>query len=1240
MMKKLLLMLFLIAIGFAGNAQFSGDFAPGNWSYSSTTVGGDGSVNISGAPSSIILNGSDNDMGGGDEQYSIVIANSGSISFSYTHVNPDIDNAYYIINGVETFIIDSGSGTNSGILVNSGDVFGFKVKNYDNCCGRGVLTISNFVFALVPTITNFPAANGAVGTGITLTDPTSNSAGAFTYSSSNTAVATVSGNVVTPITAGTTTITATQTASGNYTQGSISAVYTISSCTAPAITTQPIAKTVNYGTDTSFSVAATGTDLSYQWKKDNVNISGAIASTLSLTNVGTADGGSYSCVVTGTCGTVTSSVVDLNFNPIPVPTSMYATQIYAGDDKTLANLQITGTAIKWYDAAIAGSVLETTTVLVDGATYYATQTNYGVESTERLPIGVKRISDAEQNLATGSTVANLASTPSTGSKAVWNTAATSGTVLDNTAVLSSGTYYVSQELDKKFVGFSNISDLTIDNAGNIYVFANNVIKKIASDNTITNIAGSEGVNTSVNGTGTSASFSSGSHLTMGSDGNLYVAEVSAVKKVSLPGGVVTTLATGFANFGGGITSDGTGNLYVANTDASRVDKVAESTGAITTIPNAADYRVRAVAVDQANNYLYTALYNLGSGYSYLKRVNLTNNSVTNIGVIGNGKLDGTATTAQFKNITDIAFNNASQTLYVIDDATIRQVDVDLNVTTNSLYAGTTKLAINQTGTTFRATSSEVIQYNGLSNRTAVKVNLQPIVSTFLPANNAIDVVTTNDLKLTFNEAIVKGNGNITIYDAADDSVFETVEVTSSNVIIAGASVTINPSSNLLRSKTYYVLIDEAVFKNSAGNAFIGIASKTTWSFSTELKLFPTVTFANLSKTYGDATFDLAATSNSTGVISYEIVAGGTGSATLSGTNNNLVTLGNEGIVTLKATVAADANYNEGSRTVTLTIAKKAITVTAVAKTKVYGTADVVLTYVVAPNLVGTDVFTGSLSRVVGEDVGTYGIAQGTLSAGSNYLITFLGADFTISKADQQITWNQNLVSDCGSSASIVLTATSNSGLPISYTSSDSNVATVSNGVLNFVNYGSAIITASQSGNVNYNAATVVAMSILNSQPNLIRQQFEDVIFFDNSSNSFTAYSWYKNGVLVTGQTAQYFKDSEVLNGTYYAIATRTDGTVVTSCPLTFSPSIEQEFLKVAPNPVRSDSSYQLFTNINDVKLQNARITIFNLLGAQISDMAINSKTVDMIAPSAEGIYIVRLTLSNGKVLTKNLLVRN
>jgi len=59
--------------------------------------------------------------------------------------------------------------------------------------------------------------------------PTSNSAGAFTYTSSNPAVATVTGRTVTIIADGVTTLVATQAAQGSYTQATIATTLTVSS---------------------------------------------------------------------------------------------------------------------------------------------------------------------------------------------------------------------------------------------------------------------------------------------------------------------------------------------------------------------------------------------------------------------------------------------------------------------------------------------------------------------------------------------------------------------------------------------------------------------------------------------------------------------------------------------------------------------------------------------------------------------------------------------------------------------------------------------------------------------------------------------------------------------------------------------------------------------------------------------------------------------------------------------------
>jgi len=81
---------------------------------------------------------------------------------------------------------------------------------------------------ITPIISFFGNMTKAVTDGpFTITAPTSNSTGAFTYTSSNTAVATVSGSTITIVGLGTTTITASQAADATYNSSSILATLTV-----------------------------------------------------------------------------------------------------------------------------------------------------------------------------------------------------------------------------------------------------------------------------------------------------------------------------------------------------------------------------------------------------------------------------------------------------------------------------------------------------------------------------------------------------------------------------------------------------------------------------------------------------------------------------------------------------------------------------------------------------------------------------------------------------------------------------------------------------------------------------------------------------------------------------------------------------------------------------------------------------------------------------------------------------
>lgn len=100
--------------------------------------------------------------------------------------------------------------------------------------------------------------------------------------------------------------------------------------TAPSITTQPGNATVKVGETATFTIAASGTDLTYQWQIDRndgngwVNIAGATATSYTTSTVNiSCNGFKYQCVVSNSAGTVTSNTAVLtvteNTTPDPDP---------------------------------------------------------------------------------------------------------------------------------------------------------------------------------------------------------------------------------------------------------------------------------------------------------------------------------------------------------------------------------------------------------------------------------------------------------------------------------------------------------------------------------------------------------------------------------------------------------------------------------------------------------------------------------------------------------------------------------------------------------------------------------------------------------------------------------------------------------------------------------------------------------------------------------------------------------
>ena len=151
---------------------------------------------------------------------------------------------------------------------------------------------------------------------------------------------------------------------------------------APIISIEPIDKTVCEGTSADFTVTATGSSLSYQWRKGIVNIPGATTNTLTINPVNAADKASnYNVVVTGSCSlTDTSKNVSLDANLENVITTDPTNQTVCEGSPVSFSVSATGSNLSYQwkkgTATINGATSNTFTI--NTATLNDADLNYSV----------------------------------------------------------------------------------------------------------------------------------------------------------------------------------------------------------------------------------------------------------------------------------------------------------------------------------------------------------------------------------------------------------------------------------------------------------------------------------------------------------------------------------------------------------------------------------------------------------------------------------------------------------------------------------------------------------------------------------------------------------------------------------------------------------------------------------------------------------------------------------------------
>ncbi len=235
-----------------------------------------------------------------------------------------------------------------------------------------------------------------------------------------------------------------------------------------------------------------------------------------------------------------------------------------------------------------------------------------------------------------------------------------------------------------------------------------------------------------------------------------------------------------------------------------------------------------------------------------------------------------------------------------------------------------------------------------------------------------------------------------------------------------------------------------------------------------------ITFdAIAAKTYGDEEFDLAATASSGLDVTYS--SSNTSVATISGSS---VTIVGAGEATITAAQSGSDNYSEAtSVTQTLTVAKADPTIswdnpddisygTALSDTQLNASADVDGTFTYS-QVAGTVLDAG--------DDQTLSVTF-TPDDTDNYNSANASVTISVTQAGQSITFDAIAAKTYGDEE-FDLAATASSGLDVTYSSSNTSVATISGSTVTIVSAGEATIIAAQSGNDNYSAATSVTQTL-------------------------------------------------------------------------------------------------------------------------------------------------------------------
>jgi sugar lactone lactonase YvrE/PKD repeat protein len=636
------------------------------------------------------------------------------------------------------------------------------------------------------------------------------------------------------------------------------------------------------------------------------------------------------------------------------------------------------------------------------------------------------------------------------------------------------------------------SGVAVDGSGNLYLADkyNNAIRMVNTSGIINTVAdnGTWGYSGD-GGAATSAELNCPAGVVLDSSGNLYIADWfnNRIRMVNTSGIISTVAGNGKEGYSGdgeaatnaeldnpgGVTMDGSGNLYIADTRNNRI-RMVNTSGIISTVAGGGtgglgdggaatnaelNYPI-GVALDSSGNLYIADCYN-----NLIRMVNKSTGFINTVAGNGTGGYSGdgeAATSAELNCPTGVALDSSGN-LYIADtnNNCVRMVNMSGIISTVAGdgtwgYSGDGGDATSaELGYPFRVTvdSSGNLYIADENNNCIRMVNKSTSIISTVAGNGTQGyagdggAATSAELNCPTDVAL-DGIGNFYIADFRNNRIRKIIlnapaasQLTIVQVTDGGVSPTVG--------RVFNVEIEAC---DSGGNqAIVSQNTNIALTLLTGTGTLSGVLTGTLASGTGYLTISGVIYSKAeSGVV---LTATATSGDTLSPANSTPFTiLGNQTIsfAALPVETFGDTDFAPGATT------SSGLPVS-------YASSDETIATIVGGNIhivgAGSCIITASQS----------GDADYTAAANINQTLT-------VNQAGQTITFAALLTETFGD-ADFSPGATTSSGLPVSYASSDATVATIVGGNIHIIGVGSCIITALQSGNANYSAAANVQQTL-------------------------------------------------------------------------------------------------------------------------------------------------------------------